>query len=117
MTSARRIASFLSCAIATMPRYEKRSGAGLAVVIEQFPGLETGEERAEHVAALGDLADVLRAATGDPHRRVRLLIDARPDVDVAVLKMFALPVERPVDRGHRLDDQVVRFPEAVHLAD
>src|SRR5947207_1435300 len=28
MTSARRIASFLSCAIATMPRYEKRSGAG-----------------------------------------------------------------------------------------
>src|SRR6266699_1389633 len=91
--------------------------AGLAVVIEQFLRLEAREERAQHVAALGDLADVLGAPARDPHRRVRLLVDARPDVDVAVLKMLALPVERAVDRGHRLDDQVVRFPEAVHLPD
>src|SRR5437588_6996401 len=92
-------------------------GAGLAVVIEQVFRLETGKEGAEHVAALGDLADILRAPAGDPYRRMRLLVDARPDVDVAVLEVLALPVEWAVDRGHRLDDQIVRLPEAVHLAD
>src|SRR6266568_4534243 len=92
-------------------------GAGLAVVVEQFLRLEAGEEGPEHVAALGDLADVLGAAACDPHRRVRLLVHARPDVDVAVLEMLALPVERAVDRGHRFNDEVVRLPEAVHLAD
>src|SRR5260221_726911 len=35
-------------------------GAGLAIVIEQFLRLEAREKSAEHVAALGDLADVLR---------------------------------------------------------
>src|SRR5438067_3892090 len=79
--------------------------------------MEAGEEGAEHIAALGDLADVLRAAPGDPHRRMRLLVDARPDVDVAVLEMLALPVERPVDRGHRLEDEIMRLPEARHLPD
>src|SRR6266702_2965896 len=92
-------------------------GAGLAVMVEQFLGLKAREKSPEHVAALGDLADVLRAAAGDPHLRLRLLGDARPDVDVAVLEVLALPVERPVDRGHRLEDEIVRLPEAVHLAD
>jgi hypothetical protein len=31
--------------------------------------------------------------------------------------MLTLPVERRVVRGHRLDDEVVRLPEAVHHAD
>ena len=33
------------------------------------------------------------------------------------MEVLALPVERPVPNGHRLDDEVVRLPEAVHDPD
>ena len=56
----------------------------------------------------------LRAEAGHPHRRRRLLIRPRPDVDVAVMEELALPAERAVGRRHRLQDQVVRFPVAAH---
>ena len=54
-----------------------------------------------------------RAADRHPHRRMRLLVGARPDVDRAVVEMRPLPVERAVMAGHRLQDQIVRLPEAV----
>ena len=36
---------------------------------------------------------------------------------MAIMEMLALPVERLVVARHRLDDEVVRLPEAVHHAD
>ena len=48
---------------------------------------------------------------------MRLLIGTRPDVDVAIMEVFAFPIERTVVRRHRLDDEVVCFPEPVHDAD
>jgi hypothetical protein len=47
---------------------------------------------------------------------VRLLIGWRPDIDVAVGEMLALPAERPVTRGKRLLDQVDRFPITLLVA-
>ena len=46
---------------------------------------------------------------------MRALINRRPDVDMAVGEMLALPAEWPVMRGQRLLDQVDRFPEAVDI--
>ena len=45
---------------------------------------------------------------------MRLLPHPRPDIDVAVLEKFAVPIEVFVVGGHRLDDEIMRLPEAVH---
>jgi hypothetical protein len=45
---------------------------------------------------------------------VRLLVRTRPDVDLPVVEVLALPVERSVVAGPCLDDEVVRLPEALH---
>ncbi len=47
---------------------------------------------------------------------MRLLVGPRPDVDVAVLEELALPAEGSVMRRERLQDEVVRFPEAIRMA-
>ena len=57
------------------------------------------------------------AAGGRPDRRMRLLPHARPDVDLPVVEILALPVEQLVVRRHRLDDEIERLPEAVHDRD
>ena len=49
-----------------------------------------------------------------PHRWRRLLVGARPDVDVAVVEELALPIERTIRRRHRFKDQIVRLPIAAH---
>ena len=49
-----------------------------------------------------------------PDRQVRLLVDARPDVDVAVVPEAALPAERLV-LGQALSDEVVRIVHALAL--
>ena len=96
----------------------RRLAAGLvrlpAVGLEdrRGPG-PAGVEDADRDAARRRLGGAARAADRRPHRRVRLLVGARPDIDRAVLEMRALPVERAVMAGHRLQDQVVRLPEAV----
>ena len=48
---------------------------------------------------------------------MRLLPGPRPDVHVAVREVLALPAERPLAMGQRLDDQVDRLPEPVDDAD
>ena len=45
---------------------------------------------------------------------MRLLPHPRPDVHLPVLKKLALPVEHLVVGGHRLEDEIVRLPEALH---
>ena len=45
---------------------------------------------------------------------MRLLPHPRPDIDVPVLKEFAVPIEVFVVGGHRLENEIVRLPEAVH---
>ena len=66
------------------------------------------------MTALAEFARTAQARRRAPHLRMRLLIGARPDVDAAVLEIFALPRERPVVRRHRLENEVVRLPEPVH---
>ena len=72
------------------------------------------QQRAHHVAALRRQPAGIDAHAGHPHRRRRFLHRLRPDVDAAVVEELALPVERAVMRGHRLQDQVVRLPVAAH---
>ena len=43
-----------------------------------------------------------------------MLIGARPDVDLTVLEIAALPIERSVMGSHRLQDEVMSLPEARH---
>ena len=45
-----------------------------------------------------------------------LLVGAGPDVHVPIVEILALPIDRPVVAGHRLEDQVMGFPEPVHHA-
>jgi hypothetical protein len=45
---------------------------------------------------------------------MRLLPHPRPDIDVAVLEKFSVPIEVFVVGGHRLQDKIMRLPEAVH---
>ena len=45
---------------------------------------------------------------------MRLLIGPRPDIDAAILEMLALPGKRSVMRRHRLENEIMRFPEAIH---
>ena len=45
---------------------------------------------------------------------MRLLPDARPDIHLAIVEILAFPVEGAVMRRHRLDDEIMRLPEAVH---
>src|SRR6202021_2392629 len=73
-----------------------------------------GAERRHHVAALAQHARVALRSSRAPDRRMRLLPGTRPDVYLAIMEMLALPVERAVVGGHRLEDEIVRFPEPVH---
>ena len=57
------------------------------------------------------------AARKKAMKRMRLLQDARPDIDVAVLKMIAIPGEILLLVGQRLDDEVMRFPKCIHEPD
>ena len=59
----------------------------------------------------------MRIAGRRPHPRMRLLPGARPDVDVAMGEVLALPGERPVMAAQRLVDQVDRLPVALDIVD
>ena len=48
---------------------------------------------------------------------MRLLPRPRPDVHLAIMEMLAIPVERAIVAGHRLNDEIVRLPESLHHAD
>ncbi len=86
----------------------------LAVAVEHRLGAaEPGEERCGDVFLLGQDLGRGGRGHGHPDGRVRLLVGARPDVDLAVVEIASLPVERPVMGGPRLHDQVVRLPHAV----
>ena len=45
-----------------------------------------------------------------------LLIGTGPDVDLTMVKVFALPVERPIVTRPGFEDQVIRLPKALHHA-
>src|SRR5439155_25640029 len=52
----------------------------------------------------------------DPDRRMWLLVRLRPHVRVAIVPVFALPVEG-LRRGPGFDDQIVRLLEALARQD
>src|ERR1700761_465786 len=83
-----------------------------AVGIVERARVVAGAERRHDVAALAQNARLRGRAGGGPDRRMRLLKDARPDIDLAVVKILALPVEDLVVSGHRFDDEIESFPEA-----
>ena len=67
----------------------------------------------EGVVALRCLVDRLqRGEARQPDRRVRLLQGPRPGVDVRQVEVLAVPGER-AGLGPRLEDEIVRLPEAV----
>src|ERR1700722_13874497 len=68
------------------------------------------------MSALSDRRRAAEAERSDPNRRMWLLEWTRPDIHIAVGEVLALPVERPIARGHSLQDQVMRLPQAVHHA-
>ena len=88
-----------------------------AIGVEERPRVVAAAERRDDIAALAQDAGIGAAAGRAPHRRMRLLIGPGPDVDVAILEVFALPVEGFVVARHRLDDEIVRLPEPLHDVD
>src|SRR5205823_9105726 len=64
-----------------------------------------GVEHADRHPALGRLHRAAGAADRHPYRRMRLLPRPRPDIDLTVMEMGALPVERAVMARHCLQDQ------------
>ena len=70
-------------------------------------------QRRDDIALAGDALGGAGARYRHPDRRMRLLPGARPDIHLAVVVVPALPVERPVMGRHRLDDEVMRLPEAL----
>src|SRR5205823_8134904 len=76
-------------------------------------GLRAAEYERVDNAAPAQLRRGFRIAGRGPHRRVRPLVDGRPDIDVAMRVVLALPAERPVMRGQGLLNEVDRLPETV----
>src|SRR2546429_4067354 len=85
-------------------------------VVERAGGVATAE-RGHDVALSPEQPGLIAVPGGGPNRRLRLLHGPRPDVHLPVMKILAFPIERLVMARHRLDDEVVRFPEAVHYPD
>ena len=79
-----------------------------------FRPAEAGQEAGHHSATLTNRLGRARTERRDPDGRVRLLIGTGPDVDLTMVKVFALPVKRPVVTGPGLEDQVIRLPKALH---
>ena len=92
---------------------------GLSILARQTKRARVvaGTQSRNHVSTLAEDARIALAAGGAPDRRVRLLPGARPDVHMAIVEVFTLPVERLVMTRHRLHNKVVGFPKAVHYAD
>ncbi len=86
---------------------------GVAIGLVERLRRIAGAERRHGIAALAEALRVVLAAGRAPDRRMRLLIRPRPDVHLAIMEILALPIERPVMRRHRLDDEVERFPETL----
>src|SRR6516225_5808398 len=98
-------------------RRQPSLAAGIAIGVEGPPaGLGAAQyERVDH-AAPAELGRGLGISGRRPHWRMGTLVDRRPDVDVTVSEMLALPAERPVMRGQGLLDQVYRLPEAFDIS-
>src|SRR5439155_18010841 len=87
-------------------------GAAVHVVVE-LREAERREDHHERIAALRRLADRLeRTLPRQPDRRVWLLKRPWPGVHVGNVEILPLPIERS-GLGPRLDDEVVRLPEAL----
>ena len=71
------------------------------------------EQQCVDDAAPAELGAGRQVAGRRPEVGTRLLVRARPDVDVWVDEELAFPAERPVMGGQRLLDQVDRFPLAL----
>ena len=93
-------------------------GARLAIGAPGPPGhVDPAHDHDVDHAAAAEFGGVIGVGGRRPHRRMRLLVGPRPDVDVAVGEMLALPAERAVVMGQGLVDQVDRLPEALADAD
>ena len=81
-----------------------------------FRPVEAGQKTGHNSAALPDRLGRARTEGRDPDGRVRLLIRPGPDIDLTMVKVFALPVERPVVTRPGFENQIIRFPKALHHA-
>src|ERR1700745_1034800 len=70
----------------------------------------SGEERRLHIAARADARGAARRGRRYPDGRMRLLVRARPNVDVAVVKEPPFMADRAIVAGPGLDDEVYGLP-------
>src|ERR1700751_406884 len=83
----------------------------LAIDVVQRARVIAGTQRRNDVSALAEDARIVLAAGRAPDRGVRLLPGARPAVHMAIVEVFALPVERLVMARHRLHHKVIGPPK------
>src|SRR5262249_59307122 len=79
-------------------------------VVDRGRAAVSGQERRLHIAARADAAGAARCGGRHPDRRMRLLIGARPNIDVAVMEEPTLVAHRSVVAGPGLDDEVPGLP-------
>src|SRR5215470_16415189 len=70
----------------------------------------SGEERRLHIAPRANARSAAWRGRRYPDRRMRLLVRARPDVDVAVVKEPPFMADRAVVAGPGFDDEVHGLP-------
>src|SRR5262249_29673644 len=91
---------------------------GLPVRIESPPaGFGAAQYEGVDHATPTQFGGGLGVAGRRPHRRMRALINRRPDVDVAMTVVPALPAERTVMRGQSHLNEIDRLPETLDIAD
>src|SRR5580704_5300304 len=64
-----------------------------AIGVIERPRVVAGAQRGHHIAALAEDPRLGGRAGGGPDRRMRLLPDPWPDIDLAIIEILALPVE------------------------
>src|SRR5262245_57401023 len=96
-------------------RREPELRSAVAIGAEDRLGaVPSGQEARDHVALGAHVASAGGTERSDPDRWMGLLVRPRPDVDLAMMEVFALPVEGAVVTCPRLEDEIVRLPEALH---
>src|SRR5262249_47826240 len=97
-------------------RWQARRGPRLLVGVPGFFGaLGPAQHQRVDDAAPAALGRRTRIAGRRPQRGHRLLIGARPDVDVTMSKMLALPTERAVTMDERLADEIDALPQPLFV--
>src|SRR5260221_11796713 len=93
------------------PEFSPTSAIGIE---HNLCSLESSQEAGNDITFLSNLPGAVWTKGSDPHWRMGLLIRTGPDIHLTMVKVFSLPVKRPVVAGPRFQNEVVGFPETRH---